>query len=70
MFDYGTKPDDGERQRVRAVLVRGFAVLLVLGGAFSLASGVTAIGIVDLIWGMSLGVAELGRSLRRREIQR
>lgn len=52
------------------VVVRGFAVFLVLAGAFSLASGVTAIGLMNLIWGILLGAAELSRSLGRRETHR
>lgn len=70
MFDYVTRSDAEERQRVRVVVVRGFAVLLVLAGAFSLASGVTAIGLMNLIWGILLGAAELSRSLGRRETHR
>jgi hypothetical protein len=69
MFDYVTKSAADERKRVHVALI-GFAVVLVLGSAFSLASGVTVIGVVDLIWGILLGAAELSRSLRSRETHR
>jgi hypothetical protein len=70
MFDYMVKSDEGESQRVAVALRRGVAVLLVLGGMFSLAVGVTALGLANLTCGMALGVAELRRSLREKAAQR
>jgi hypothetical protein len=62
MFAYATKSGARERRRPIARLRCGFAVLLVLGGTFSLASGVTLLGLVNLIYGILLGITELHRS--------
>ena len=66
MFEYVTESDASRPRSRGAALRRGFAVLLILGGAFSLAAGVTALGLSNLVLGITLGIAEL----RRRESTR
>jgi len=64
MFAYATKSGARERRRSIARLRCGFAVLLVLGGTFSLPSGVTLLGFVNLICGILLGIIEAHRILQ------
>lgn len=66
MFDYGTEPHGDERRRSLVRLRGGFAVLLVLCGAFSLAFGATLLGWANLVCGISLGITELHRVLQER----
>jgi hypothetical protein len=58
MFEYGTKPGNGEPQRARAMR-RGFAVLGILVGIWCISGGLTALGLSNLATGLGLGIAEL-----------
>jgi hypothetical protein len=69
MFEYGTK-SDAERARMGgAICRRGCAALLLVAGICLLGSGRhgTARGVLMLISGIALGIAEL---LRARRIAR
>jgi hypothetical protein len=66
MFDYETKADADTAQSAKLRLSGGFAVLAILAGTFSLLSGVTALGLANLLIGVSAGVIFLrGRRTHR-----
>jgi hypothetical protein len=60
MFDYVTKADAGSPQSARLLACGGFAALGIPLGTFLLLSGTTALGLANLLIGISAGITFLG----------